>query len=131
MSTPATTQAPGTYRLALGAHAGASRCARLALTRCLRDWGLATLEESAALVLGELVSNAAKLGAPLTAVLVHEPASVVIKVIDRDRRLPYVKDAAPDAEDGRGMFLVEAYSQSWGICEEGGGRKGVWARVAE
>lgn len=128
MGDPGTTRNPETYQIALSAHPAASKCARLALARRLKDWGLADLLDDAGLVLGELVCNAAKLGTPFTVVLTREQGSVLLKVVDKDKRLPVIKDADADSEDGRGMLLVDAISQSWGVSDEDGGRKGVWAR---
>jgi hypothetical protein len=62
--------------------------------------------------------------------LIRERAAVVIAVTDGSEEPPVVIDRTEDdtAVDGRGMFLVEALSQKWGIepTEHG---KTVWARI--
>lgn len=98
------------YRLHLGGHATASRCARIALARNLRDWGLIELLDDAELVTGELVANAAKLGRPLTLTLVVDKSAVIVEVTDDSERKPmmFLKVGDDESEDGRGLLIVEA-----------------------
>ncbi len=44
------------------------------------------------------------------------------------RGLPRLGDATPDAESGRGLAIVEAFAEAWGVRERIVG-KTVWARV--
>jgi anti-sigma regulatory factor (Ser/Thr protein kinase) len=116
--------------LHLDAHPSASKAARSELERHLKDWKLSHLLDDASLVAGELVANAAKLGSPFSLKLTREPAAVIIAVTDGSDEPPIVIDRTEDdtAVDGRGMFLVQALSQKWGVepTEHG---KTVWARV--
>lgn len=122
--------ATDSYLLHLGAHPSASKAARIVLERNLRDWNLSHLLDDASLVTGELVANAAKLGSPFSLRLTKKRAAVVIAVTDGSEKLPIVIDRTDDdaAVDGRGMFLVEALSQKWGVEPTARG-KTVWARV--
>lgn len=120
------------YSLYLGAHEGANACARLSLARCLKDWGLYNaLYDDAALVAAELVNNAIRLGRPFRTTFTRQPAAVLIQVTDHDPNPPVIGD--PDnleSENGRGLILVQALSQSWGHTYNSV-TKTVWARIAK
>ena len=63
--------------------------------------------------------------------LSSDSAHVLIEVWDEDRRLPTVREAAPDDESGRGLMLVEALCERWGSAMPPGWKgKVVWAEVA-
>ncbi|MDQ0788983.1 hypothetical protein QFZ64_004480 [Streptomyces sp. B3I8] len=54
-----------------------------------------------------------------------------IEVTDaRGERLPEPQAPAPDAESGRGLLLVEAPADRWGVTEERFPRRTVWAEVS-
>lgn len=55
-------------------------------------------------------------------------STVRIGVVDHDSGTPRVKDALPDDSSGRGLALVEALSDSWGIESRDDG-KAVWCDV--
>ncbi|WP_217545478.1 ATP-binding protein [Streptomyces sp. GbtcB6] len=94
-----------------------------ALRRLLRAhlglWGLAELTESAQLCLSELVSNVITHvgpGTPTTLAVSISGTRLRIEVHDPDTRaLPRLIDSAGDAEAGRGMALVAAMSERWGV----------------
>lgn len=51
-----------------------------------------------------------------------------IEVTDtRDDLLPGVREAAPDSESGRGLVIVEALADRWGVGLGPRPRKTVWA----
>jgi anti-anti-sigma regulatory factor len=109
---------------------GASRRARdLAEQACAR-WNLPTLAAPAAMIAGELVTNAivhARTMADLRLSLGRR--HLVIAVRDGSADLPRVCDgpaAAPST--GRGLRLVEGFARRWGILPAQGG-KVVWAGV--
>ncbi|MFD7893806.1 ATP-binding protein [Streptomyces sp. NPDC059743] len=111
--------------------------ARMELRKLLADWGLAELEDSALLVLSELVTNAAR-----HARVSHDweietryrpgPGAVRIEVHDASPSRPQVRDADPDSLDGRGLILVAALADEWGVGERDDGAAGkvVWARLS-
>lgn len=45
---------------------------------------------------------------------------VLIQVWDADRRTPVCQQPDPDAELGRGLFLVEALGEDWGTYRPAG-----------
>ncbi len=81
------------------------------------------------LLTGEVVANAVLHGPPRGEVRVgihiHEHA-VRVEVSDGSPRRPQVQHPEPTAISGRGMALVEALSQSWGVLELGPRGKTVW-----
>ncbi|MFC4785316.1 SpoIIE family protein phosphatase [Nocardioides sp. MAHUQ-72] len=89
-------------------------------------------EDSADLVLlvvSELVTNAVRQGdGPVDVTLDATGDSVLVEVFDRGHRLPTMTDSAVDATGGRGLHLIDAVSESWGVREELEG-KAVWARI--
>jgi anti-sigma regulatory factor (Ser/Thr protein kinase) len=116
------------HTLTLAPHPGAARLARLAVERWLRGWALSHLLDDVHLVTTELVSNAARLGAVFHLTVSHlNGDAVLIEVRDSGPGKPALRAAGPYEEDGRGLFLVEAYAVAWGWRPEGDG-KTVWAR---
>ncbi|MGV9352913.1 ATP-binding protein [Streptomyces misionensis] len=59
-----------------------------------------------------------------------EPGRVRVEVTDPDpRAVPTVRSAAETAECGRGLVLVSALADRWGV-EQGPGGKTVWCELA-
>ncbi|MCC3654179.1 ATP-binding protein [Streptomyces sp. S07_1.15] len=110
--------------------------ARLELRKALAGWGLAALEESATLVLSELLTNAGRHarvspGRQIETRYVPElPSGLRIEVHDASpvRPEPCVPDA--DACGGRGLLLVAALADAWGIGDRDGPGKVVWAHLS-
>ncbi|MEV0036243.1 ATP-binding protein [Streptomyces sp. NPDC050804] len=111
-----------------------ARLARLLTVERLRSWEMPF--ETAALVVAELASNAALHGsAPgrdfrLTLTLATED-TLRIEVTDtRPGQVPTVRTGAPlDSEGGRGLQLVDALADRWGITSRPGAHKTVWAEL--
>ncbi|MEU7299306.1 ATP-binding protein [Streptomyces sp. NPDC007206] len=93
------------------------------LRRVLRTnldlWGLPELTEAAQLCVTELVSNVIThvgQGTPATLAVSMSGPYLRIEVQDADTKaLPTPVDAADHAESGRGMTLVAAHSDRWGV----------------
>ncbi|NEB04779.1 ATP-binding protein [Streptomyces sp. SID13726] len=85
----------------------------------LELWGLHGVVDAAQLCVSELVSNVIKhvgTGTPATLVVSMSGTRVRIEVHDADpRALPVLLDAVPDDESGRGMALVSATTDRWGV----------------
>ncbi len=99
----------------------------------LRAWGVDELSDAAQLVTSELVTNAVThTGTPTRLVLSHEPATGAVRVCvsDGSTRHPAVRDAGTEALGGRGLAIVEALAESWGVADRGDG-KVVWARLLD
>ncbi|WP_234384808.1 ATP-binding protein [Streptomyces sp. MMG1121] len=94
-----------------------------ALRRVLRIhlglWGLPELIEAAQLCVSELVSNVIThvgRGTPVTLAVSMSGTHLRMEVQDPEvRALPTLVEAADDAETGRGMALVSAHSDRWGV----------------
>ncbi len=83
----------------------------------------------ARLVISELVTNAISQGEGAVRVMLDAgEGSLLVEVFDSGHRLPSLDDAPVDATSGRGLRLVDAVCDEWGVREELEG-KTVWARV--
>ncbi|WNZ09258.1 ATP-binding protein [Streptomyces sp. 11x1] len=109
-----------------------ARLARLLATERLRAWEL-PLHPADHLV-AELAANAATHGRvrgrdfDLTMYVIG--VTLRIEVTDtRPERLPQPEPLSPEAESGRGLLLVEALADRWGVTEGRPPRKTVWAEV--
>ncbi|MFF9173751.1 ATP-binding protein [Streptomyces sp. NPDC014793] len=108
-----------------------------ALRRLLRThlalWGLQELTEAAQLCVSELVTNVITHvgpGTPTTLVVSMRGTHLRIEVHDPDTRaLPTLAAPTDDAETGRGMTLVAASSERWGV-QMLPDRKVTWAEFA-
>jgi anti-sigma regulatory factor (Ser/Thr protein kinase) len=123
--------------LELGALAGAVPCARLHVRQVLWEWGvLRSLGEGAELLVTELVTNAVKASRAMTQAfpvrlwLASDSAQVLILVSDASPEPPVRMDTSDEAENGRGLMLVEAISEQWGwYFREDNDGKVVWATM--
>ncbi|NEV86629.1 ATP-binding protein [Streptomyces tendae] len=117
------------WRLSFLAEADQVWALRRALRIHLEYWGLRELTDAAELCVGELVANVIKHvgpGTPTTLVASRGGFHLRIEVHDPDARaLPTLACATLDAEAGRGMALVDAMSDRWGV-ELTGDRKITW-----
>ncbi|MQY35384.1 hypothetical protein SRB17_33580 [Streptomyces sp. RB17] len=109
-----------------------ARLARLLTTEQLRNWGLPL--DPAAHVVGELAANAATHGRVpgrsfrLTLYVVGE--TLRIEVTDtRGDRMPRTQPPSAEADSGRGLVLVEALADRWGVSPGRPPRKTVWAEI--
>lgn len=122
--------------LEFGALVGAVPCARLHARQVLWEWGLGNLGDSTELVVAELVTNAVEASrempqvSPVRLWLASDALQVLILVWDASPRPPVRMDTSGEAENGRGLMLVEAISEQWGwYHREGNDGKFVWAIV--
>ncbi|GAA4819668.1 ATP-binding protein [Streptomyces ziwulingensis] len=110
-----------------------ARLARLLATEQLRSWALPT--SPADQIVAELANNAATHGRVpgrdfrLTLHVVG--GTLRIEVTDtRGERLPRRQAVSAAGETGRGLLLVEALADRWGVAEERAPRKTVWAELS-
>jgi anti-sigma regulatory factor (Ser/Thr protein kinase) len=123
------------FTVQLSATRRGARLARLLTERQLDDWCLPFAE--ATQIVAELASNAVlhgrvagrdfRLGLRLSA-----DRTLRIEVTDaRGDRVPCLHDpVSADAESGRGLLIVGAYADRWGVTEAPAGCKVVWAELA-
>jgi len=117
-----------------------ARWARRQVTAALLAWHVPQdAVQSAELVVSELASNAITVTASkpgdhdvasaqrISVTLRLLPGRVVIEVMDSDPRPPALADVGPDAEDGRGLHLVQAFAKEWGYYAPPSGGKVVFA----
>ncbi|MFF8398820.1 ATP-binding protein [Streptomyces sp. NPDC016172] len=109
-----------------------ARLARLLATEQLRSWGLPL--DPAQQVVAELSANAATHGRvpgrDFRLLLYVVAATLRIEVTDtRGDRLPSPQLPCPDTESGRGLLLVDALADRWGVTPGLPPRKTVWAEL--
>ncbi|MBT3151007.1 ATP-binding protein [Streptomyces sp. CHD11] len=99
----------------------------------LSDWGLRELSDSAQLCVSEIVSNVIThvgRGTPASLTVSLRGTCLRIELRDPDTRaLPMLVEASDDAEGGRGMALVDALTERWGV-ELHGDSKVTWCELA-
>ncbi|QOV37556.1 ATP-binding protein [Streptomyces ferrugineus] len=120
------------FSLQLSSTPRGARLARLLATEQLRSWGLPL--DPAAHVVAELAANAVTHGripGRDFLLLVYVVGDTLrIEVTDtRADRLPHAEQPAPDAESGRGLAIVDALADRWGVSPGLPPRKTVWAEV--
>jgi len=111
-------------------------CTRLHTVAVLHEWRLSHLADDAALIVSELMTNAAEASAvlpdrpPITLRLLASEKSLIIEVWDHSPRDLEPCEADADAECGRGLTVVAALSDRWGWERTGHLHKVVWAELA-
>ncbi|MEU6709579.1 ATP-binding protein [Streptomyces wuyuanensis] len=87
----------------------------------LTHWGFPDLVEAAELLLTELATNALRHGCGHDiAVRVYlEGDHCVFEVVDGSPVRPKLRHAGPHDEGGRGLLLVEALAEAWGVSPDG------------
>ncbi|MEU8769603.1 ATP-binding protein [Streptomyces griseus] len=115
-----------------------ARLARLLTAAHLGAWGLPAQAENAAHIVAELAANAMAhgrvKGRDLQLGLAVRNGTLRIEVTDtRGDSVPpgpgAVKPPEDDAETGRGLLIVEALADHWGIAPGPVPRKTVWAEI--
>jgi len=122
--------------LELGAFPSAVPCVRLHTRQVLWEWGLSEVSETVELLASELVTNAVKAtrfmedSFVLRFWLLSDRARVMVAVWDANPQQPIRMATSEDADNGRGLLLVEALSKQWDwhVAPDLGG-KVVWALV--
>lgn len=107
--------------------------ARRFVIEALNDYP-APVRETVQLLVSELATNAVRHArSPFTVAVKTEESTLRVEVEDRGEGTPEVQSPAPDASEGRGLQLVQSFTDSWGVEKIAGGRKSVWfsIRVAD
>ncbi|MCP3818675.1 ATP-binding protein [Streptomyces sp. A3M-1-3] len=95
----------------------------------LRYWHLDALIDRAALGVTELLTNVHRHAQPDKTCTVEIELlldRLTVSVRDHDPRLPTVGQADALSTGGRGLALIAAVSESWGVRPESSGGKVVW-----
>ncbi|MGW8361573.1 ATP-binding protein [Streptomyces wedmorensis] len=112
-----------------------ARLARLLAVEWMRDHEVPYgVTETAAHVVAELAANAAThgriAGRSFRLAITAQPTALRIEVTDtRGERLPRAQQPSPEDDSGRGLLLVEALSDRWGVALGPVPGKTVWAEL--
>lgn len=116
--------------------ASAVPCARRHARHVLRQWHLTSIRETAGLLVTELATNAVNASRAVTQAtrvrlwLASGQRLVLILVWDASPQPLVRTEASGEAENGRGLMLVEALSEQWGWYRDGNTNgKFVWATL--
>lgn len=141
-----TNQWPLRSYLELGALRGAVPCARLHARQVLWEWGLQELAETVELVVSEIVTNALQASEGLTSSryrgswrpgrppvrlwVLSDRTGVLVQVWDGNDRMPERQEVELESEHGRGLMIIEALCERWGVYQpEGASGKVVWGEL--
>jgi anti-sigma regulatory factor (Ser/Thr protein kinase) len=103
------------------------RKARAFIALVLHEWGCEEVEDRAILLVSEVVTNAVKhAGSQAVLSARYDNGRVEIRVEDDDDSLPTLKQADAEAESGRGLMVVNALADHWGIEPLAHGGKSVY-----
>jgi anti-sigma regulatory factor (Ser/Thr protein kinase) len=114
------------------AEAAAVPSARRQVREALADWGLISLADDMALLVSELVANAAQhADGPVTLTLQQLGRAVLLEVKDSSPECPVPRRPDDHAETGRGLQLVASVADDWGFrTGHGAPGKTVWCRLS-
>jgi anti-sigma regulatory factor (Ser/Thr protein kinase) len=106
--------------LELGALPGAVPSARLHARQIVWEWALTPLTEAVEQVVSELVTNSVAAARampqidPVRLWLLSDARKVLVLAWDANPQQPALTEVGDDAENGRGLLLVQAFSERWG-----------------
>lgn len=104
------------------------------IVRCyLTLWKLRELTDSVELAVTELLANVVHHvpGARCGLLILRQPQGVRVEVSDGCGQVPVPQQAAADDESGRGLALLDAVVDKWGVDGRCGTGKTVWFEVAQ
>ncbi|AIR98148.1 regulatory protein [Streptomyces glaucescens] len=121
------------YRMSLTVGEHSARHIRRIVRSFLAEWGMPELSDAAELGVTELVANVVR-HVPdrrCTVVLLRQAAAVRVEVTDGSDQVPsFSREVSPDSESGRGLVLLDAVADKWGVDAGPGGGKTVWFECA-
>jgi anti-sigma regulatory factor (Ser/Thr protein kinase) len=97
----------------------------------LSEWSMGPLIDVAELLVSEVVTNSIRHALAGGWVSVSRTAERVrVEVTDTGGGTPTPRQAEPHEPTGRGLAIVEALADSWGVVEPEGRGKTVWFELA-
>ncbi|MGW7529132.1 SpoIIE family protein phosphatase [Streptomyces sp. NPDC054783] len=86
------------------------------LDKTLSAWGCTDRMDNARLLLSEILTNSVQHAeGPITLHLCRTDTDLTVEISDRSPHLPQPRVAAADDECGRGLLLVRALADAWGV----------------
>ncbi|GHB25828.1 hypothetical protein GCM10010306_018820 [Streptomyces umbrinus] len=125
LSGPRTTQ----YRMRLTVGEHSPQYVRRIVRSYLREWEMAELTDAVELGVTELLANVVRHVPDRRCefLLLRQAAGVRVEVMDGCPRLPSIPaELSLEAEGGRGLVLLDAVADKWGVDPLSGGGKTVW-----
>ncbi|WP_406182540.1 ATP-binding protein [Streptomyces canus] len=117
------------WRLSLTAGEHSARHIRRIVRSLLDEWGLSPLCDAAELGVTELVANVVRHVPDRRCVVLvlRLESGVRVEVADEAPELPLpAAESDAEAEHGRGLALLDAVVDKWGVGPRAGGGKVVW-----
>ncbi|WP_405574072.1 ATP-binding protein [Streptomyces phaeochromogenes] len=114
-------------RLTVGEHS--PQYVRRIVRSYLREWEMAELTDAVELGVTELLANVVRHVPDRRCefLLLRQVAGVRVEVMDGCPRLPSIPaELSLEAEGGRGLVLLDAVADKWGVDFMAGGGKTVW-----
>jgi two-component sensor histidine kinase len=100
--------------------------ARRLVSHALEEWGLVAAEETALLLVTELISNGVRHAqTALNLLLTYDGSHIHVGVSDEDQHPASMTPAAATSHHGWGLRLVDRLSSDWGTVVDPHG-KTVW-----
>ncbi|MEU9780537.1 ATP-binding protein [Streptomyces phaeochromogenes] len=122
---PRTTQ----YRMRLTVGEHSPQYVRRIVRSYLREWDMAELTDAVELGATELLANVVRHVPDRCCefLLLRQVVGVRVEVVDGCPRLPSIPaELSLEAEGGRGLVLLDAVADKWGVDPLSGGGKSVW-----
>ncbi len=117
------------YRLRLTVGDHSARHIRAIARSLLGEWRMRELTDAVELGVTELVANVVR-HVPdrrCEVLLLRQTRGVRVEVTDDFGHLPVLRaESTPCDEGGRGLLLLDAMSDKWGVDRRHGGGKSVW-----
>lgn len=126
---------PRVSQLELGPLPTAIGCARNHASQVLTEWGLGQLVDDSVLLASELMTNALRASralptpTPIVLRLLANDAQLIIEAWDQWVEGLDLKPGASDDEHGRGLAVVTALSNRWGVGRITDNYKVVWCEL--
>lgn len=122
---------PTQYRMCLTVGEHSARHIRRIVRSLLAEWELAELSDAVELGVTELVANVVRhvpdRRCALLVLRLGDGSGVRVEVADGVPELPRPAGRlALEAEGGRGLVLLDAVADTWGVGPRSGGGKTVW-----
>ncbi|MGW1545094.1 ATP-binding protein [Streptomyces sp. NPDC002309] len=120
---------PVQYRMSITVGEHSARHIRRIVRSLLTEWDMAELTDAVELGVTELVANVVRhvLDRRCVLLVLRLGTGVRVEVSDGSARIPVpAGTVSPDSECGRGLMLLDALADKWGVEPGAGGGKTVW-----